>query len=332
MVRLGLIGLGGIGNCHAMAIARLKNCKIVAGADLLPKARKAFAAKYPDVAIYKDHTSLLKEADIDAALVCIETLYHKNVGIDVMRSGRPVLCEKPMARTVADAKRMLDASDKTGQLLMIAQCRRYDKDWGRFAKMVKDGTLGRPLLWRSVAGGPGPGSWYMDDKIGGGPLLDGAVHNYDFANLIFGKPESVIATEIKLTKRSAVDTASAVVQYAKGDQLMMSWSWGVAQGGGTGDVLGPKASLLFGPGDMKPEGDEGGYGYYRVSPLGKKPRLIRFKYDFLDMYTQQARHFAECVKGKAKCLSPGTEAIKGVAVAEAILKAARKGGTCKVKW
>jgi predicted dehydrogenase len=225
---------------------------------------------------------------------------------------------------------MIQVAEKTGLLLMVAHCRRFDKDWGKMAQIISQGLLGRPLLWRSVSAGIGPGRWFMYDKEGGGPLIDGAVHNYDFAHVLFGDPDSVVASGIKLTRRSAVDTATAVVQYKSGDQFMISWSWGV-RGDGAHDILGPKATLFFGPGDMKPP-DERGYAYFRVWPLNKEPKLIKFKYDGLDMYTGEDQHFIDCLNGKSKCHSPATDSIKAVAVAEAILKAARRGGSQKVRW
>ena len=289
MVKLAIIGLGGMGNHHALALESVKGCTVVAGVDPLRKARAAFGAKYPDVALYTEHRRMLKEMDADAVLICTPTLDHKAIAIDAMRSGRDVLTEKPMARTVADCRRMNDVAEKTGRLLMVAHCRRFDKDWGRFASIVRKGQLGRPLLWRSVAAGTGPGSWYMDDERGGGPLMDGAVHNYDFGNFMFGDPESVLASSVGLTRRSAVDTATAVVRYASGDQLMVSWAWG-PRGDGAHDVMGPKGTLLFGHGGMAPAREKGN-AYLRLWPNGKDMKLIKFKYNGLDMYIGEDRHF-----------------------------------------
>jgi len=330
MIKVGMIGLGGIGNHHMRAWAKVRGARIVAGADIAAKARSSFKKIYPEIEIFNDHETLLKKADVDAVMICTPTLSHKQIALNSMRSGRPVLTEKPMARSVADCKAMLSCAEKTGLLLMVAHCRRFDKDWGKMAEIVSKGTLGRPVLWRSVSAGTGPGSWYMDEREGGGPFLDGAVHNYDFAHQVFGDPECVVAAGIKLTPRSALDTATAVVQYRSKDQLMMNWSWG-PRGGHTHDILGPRATLLFGPGDMQPQGEQG-FAYYRVWPSGKDPKLIKFKYSGLDMYINEDQHFIHCLQGKAKCLTPGTESIKAVAVAEAILKAAQKGGSQKVRW
>ncbi|MBN2311317.1 MAG: Gfo/Idh/MocA family oxidoreductase [Candidatus Hydrogenedentes bacterium] len=331
MVRLGIIGLGGMGNLHTQALASVRGCTVTAGVDVLRKARADYAEKHPDVALYADHKAMLKDGGVDAVLICTPTLSHKEIAVDALRSGRPVLTEKPMARTVADCRRMIDAADKANQVLMVAHCRRFDKNWGRFAQIVAQGKLGRPLLWRSVAAGTGPGAWFMDDREGGGPLLDGAVHNYDFANLMFGEPDTVVSSAISLTNRSAVDTASAVVRYKSGDQLMMSWAWG-PRGEGAHDVMGPKGTLLFGPGDLKPAGDGNEYAYLRIWPNGKEQKLVRFRYSSMDMYIEEDRHFIACITAGKPCLAPGTESMKAVAVAEAVLKAGVKGGVRKVAW
>lgn len=331
MIKLGFIGLGGIAHWHIKATEAIRNARIVAGADPARASRQKFAQALPQAALYSDYRDLLKQADIDAVVICTPTLYHRDIAVDALRAGYPVLVEKPMARTVAHCHRMIDAADKAGKTLMVAQVRRYDKTWGRFAKELEIGTLGRPVVWRNLAAGMGPGRWFMDDKIGGGPLIDGAVHNYDFANLVFGDPESVVAQGIDLTASSALDTATAVVRHASGDQLMMSWSWGSAPGASGQDILGPKGTLLFGAGGL-PTGDAQGCAFYRLGIKGRKPRLIKVKGALMDAFTAQMRHFLACVEGKAQCLSPGAEAIKGVAVACAVISAARKGGAAKVRW
>ncbi|NQU74710.1 MAG: Gfo/Idh/MocA family oxidoreductase [Planctomycetes bacterium] len=216
---------------------------------------------------------------------------------------------------------------------MVAQCRRFDADWGAFARIIQGGKIGQPVLWRHAMASYGPkAAWFMDDKLGDGPLMDGAVHNQDFANLIFGDPVSVVASSIKLTNDSCVDTASAVIRYTSGSQLMLSWSWGTVAGGSLFDFVGPGGGILQGPADPAEKGlDQTKYGYYHViNRRTRKARSIRFTRK--DMYVTQARHFLDCVDGKTKCLSPGTEAIKAVASAEAILKAGIKGTARTVVW
>jgi len=321
MINIGFIGLGGMGMHQALSFAKTRRCRIVAGSDISPKSQKAFAKEFPKAAVYQDHKQLLKDSHVDVVLVVTPTGFHKNIAIEAMRAGRDVLCEKPLAMNTADCHRMIDVADKTGQLLMVAQCRRYDADWGTFAKVYRSGKLGKTVLWRHcMAGNSPPSPWFMDDKLGGGPMIDGAVHNQDFAVMLFGDPTHVVVSSIKLTKYSAVDTATAVVHYQNGSQLLISWSWGIAGGDGMHDVLGSKGTLTF-PGDA----------YYLTNQRTNKRTRIPFK--DTDMYVTQAKHFIDCIERGTKCQSPATESIKAVASAQAILKIARKGsGTAKVTW
>ena len=113
---------------------------------------------------------------------------------------------------------------------------------------------------------------------------------------------------------------------------MLSWSWGTAPGEHLFDLLGPKGSIILGPADLATKSlDTKKYGYYRVTnSRTRKAKLVRFKR--ADMYVRQGKHFLDCIEGKALCLSPGTESIKAIASAEAILKAGPKGAVRKVVW
>ncbi|MCE9592203.1 MAG: Gfo/Idh/MocA family oxidoreductase [Planctomycetes bacterium] len=335
-IKVGFIGVGGMGMGQAHAFAKVSSATVAAASDLSEKSLANFAKAFPKAKTYKTHADLLADKTIDAVVVCTPTLLHKDVCIDAMKSGRAVLTEKPMARTVADCQRMIEASEKTGKLLMVAHCRRFDTDWGCWGKIVKSGAVGTPAIFRNVSAGNfllySQSSWFLDDKLGGGPLIDGAVHNYDFGVHVFGEPDSVVASSIKLKPSvTAVDTGTAVVRFKSGDQLMVSWSWAV-NGQNAIDVLGPKGSITWGPGDLAtPELDVKNFGYYRwVDPMNKKKKLYKFKRT--DMYVTQAKHFIDCINGKTKCLTPGTEAIKAVAIAEAILKASPSGKALKVSW
>ncbi len=332
MINVGFIGLGNMARMQISSFKPLRGCRLWAGADPSEAARALTAERFPGMTLYGDHREMLADREIDAIVVATPTLYHKATAIDAMRAGKPVMTEKPMARTVADCRRMIEASKQTGQLLMVAHCRRFDSIWGAWGKAVVEGRIGAPVMWRDVSAGVN-GGWFMDDRIGGGPLIDGAVHNYDFANMMWGDPLNVVASSIKLNEEvTAVDTGTAVVEYGGGNKLMMSWSWAV-RGTRLFDVLGSRGSIATGTGSLKPPANAGqGQSFYCLTDGGGREKLIRTRGRSGDMYRKQARHFLACVAGKEECISPGTEAIKAVAVAEAVLKAGPRGGARKVTW
>ena len=332
MIDIGFIGAGGMGRHQAASFSQVRGCRVAAVADPVRTAAEALAADHEGASVHEDHRDLLA-GGIGAVVVAVPTGLHAPVAIDCLKAGVPVLVEKPMARTVAQCRALNRASESTGTLLMVAHCRRYDSHWGTWGRAVQSGRLGFPVLWRDCSAGMGPGRWFMDEELGGGPLIDGAVHNYDFANMIFGDPESVVASTLKVNPEvTAIDTGSAVVRYPGGNQLLISWSWGT-RGKGMTDVIGPKGGLEFGPGPQgPPEGDEGKHSYFCITRTNGKQTQLRAPADFNQMYKRQARHFLDCIRGRAECRTPGTEAIKAVAVAEAILKAGPGGGRRTVRW
>ena len=332
MIRVGFIGLGGMGLHQAKTFDRVDGCQLTAGADPSPEMQARFAQTFPSAQVYDSPEALLAQPTIDAVVIAVPTGYHQAVAAAALAAHIPVLLEKPMARTVAQCHQLNEAAAKANTLLMVAHCRRFDPYWKSWGEVATAGKLGTPLLWRDVRAGFAPGGWYMDDELGGGPLIDGAVHNYDFANWIFGEPESVLASGIKLDPAvSAIDTGSAIVRYQAGHQLLISWSW-VAKGTTLHDIIGPDGFIQFGTGGLiVPDDEKGRYQYCCLTDGEGKQSLIKSPAQ-PDMYTLQAEHFLACIRGETTCQSPGTQAIKAVAVAEAVLEAGRAGKAQAIGW
>jgi predicted dehydrogenase len=332
MIRVGFIGLGGMGLHQAKSFAQAAGCQVAAGADPSAEMRARFAQTYPDAQVYAAPEELLAQPTIDAVVVAVPTGYHRQIAAAALAARIPLLLEKPMARTVAQCQQLIDAAAQHNTLLMVAHCRRFDPYWTSWGDYVTAGKLGSPLLWRDVRAGFSPGGWYMDEELGGGPLIDGAVHNYDFANWIFGEPESVYTSAIKMDPAvSAIDTGSTIIRYRAGHQLLLSWSWAV-KGTTLHDILGPQGFIQFGAGDFAiSEEEKGQYQYCRFTDASGQPTLIKSPAK-PDMYVRQAEHFLACIRGEATCQTPGTEAIKAVAVAEAVLQAGRDGKVHEISW
>ncbi|MCX6046815.1 MAG: Gfo/Idh/MocA family oxidoreductase [Chloroflexi bacterium] len=332
MIRVGFIGLGGMGFHQAKSFAKAAGCQVAAGADPSPQMRARFVETFPDAQVYDSPEALIAQAKVDAMVIAVPTGHHQPVASAVLAAQIPVLLEKPMARTVAQCQRLIDDAEKANTLLMVAHCRRFDAYWKSWGDYVTAGKLGTPVLWRDVRAGYAPGSWFMDEELGGGPLIDGAVHNYDFANWIFGEPESILSSSIKMDPNvSAIDTGSAIIRYKAGHQLLLSWSWSV-KGTTLHDILGPDGFIQFGTAGLSvPDDEKGRYQYCTFTDRDGQQTLIKAPAQ-PDMYVNQAEHFLACVRGEAICESPGTQAIKAVAVAEAILKAGPEGKTQAISW
>ena len=165
----------------------------------------------------------------------------------------------------------------------------------------------------------------MDEEMGGGPFLDGCMHNWDFANLVFGKPLEAIGSLVRFKDTTALDTGSVIVRYAEEDEVMLSWSWALPKGtqaGGTNEILGPKGVIKF-PGtfplqEYEADLDEEHYGGYLVD-TGQEKRVVPFEKK--DMFAAEWEGFRDAVlEGRPPLVTGeiGREALKvGLAVLRA---------------
>ena len=335
MLKLGFIGCGGIARHHAGTILReVKGIRIAAGADLSAKARRLFREVAGEVDLYSDYDAMLRKADIDAVCVALPTGLHRQATVSAARRGKHVFCEKPMAMSLRDCDRMIAATEKADVKLMVGHVRRYDRDWGTWKKLVESGTIGRPVHWRQLSGGGQPGTWFLDARMGGGPFLDGCVHNWDYANWVFGEPKEAVGSLMRLASTTALDTGAVVVRYASGDEVVMCWSWGLPKGvraGGISELLGPKGVIHF-PGFLAngelPKGfDPVKQGAYCVQkPRGK--RIVTFRR--ADMFAEEWRDFRDAIAENRAPQATAEGGRRAVAVGLAVLEAGRTRKPVKI--
>jgi len=334
MLNIGFIGGGGIARHHAARLTQIKGARILAVSDVIAAAANSFASDFGAEYHMTDYRRMLDLPDLDAVWVCTPTFQHPAPVIVAAKAGKHVFCEKPMALNLPDARRMLRACEQANVRLTIGFVRRFDSQWGKLKQIVQSGALGRPVIWRFASGGrPGP-AWFRDVNKGGGPLIDGAVHNYDFALQIFGPAASAQASSLQFDPTSVgADTASAIINFASGDQHTLIWSWGMAEGTAVdrlNDIIGPKGSLQFGMTAQKAPSsfDQKKHGAFTVKT--SKGREKVHTYPLKDMFTEQAKHVVKCFARNEQPLVTGTDGIAALEIATAVLKAGKGQRTIKI--
>jgi predicted dehydrogenase len=198
-LRYGIVGCGGIANQkHLPAIAELADADAVAFCDIIveraEKANREFAGGKGKV--FADYKDLLKE-DLDAVFVLTPNISHAQISIDALLSGKHVMCEKPMAKTYAEAKRMIEARDKSGKLLTIGYQSRYRPDSLFLKAECEAGTLGEIYFAKATAlrrrAVPTWGVFLDEEKQGGGPLIDIGTHALDLTLFMMDNYEPAYA-------------------------------------------------------------------------------------------------------------------------------------------
>lgn len=198
-LRAGIVGCGGIANGkHLPAIKRNGKFELVAFCDLIRERAEKAKEEYgtPDARVYTDYNELVKE-DLDAVYVLTPNSAHAPVSIAAMEAGKNVMCEKPMAKTYAEAKAMLDTAKKTGKILTIGYQNRYRADSQYLKKACENGDLGEVYFAKAHAlrrrAVPTWGVFLDAEKQGGGPLIDIGTHALDLTLWTMDnyEPESV---------------------------------------------------------------------------------------------------------------------------------------------
>ena len=185
-VRIGIIGCGGIANGkHMPALKKIEEAEMVAFCDIIEeravKAAKEFGVE--GAKVYTDYKELLRDETIDVVHVCTPNRSHSFITVDALEAGKHVMCEKPMAKTYEEAKKMLEAAKRTGKKLSIGYQNRQCPE-NRFAKDVcMSGELGEIYYAKALAirrrAVPTWGVFLNEYEQGGGPLIDIGTHALD---------------------------------------------------------------------------------------------------------------------------------------------------------
>lgn len=186
-LKVGIIGCGGIAEAkHLPSLAHQKSrVEMVAFCDLIPERAEKNAKQYgtPDARVYTDYRELVAEKDIDVVHVLTPNVAHCELTVAALEAGKHVMCEKPMAATTADARKMLDAQKKSGKLLTIGYQNRYRQDSQVLKKLCETGELGEIYYAKAQAirrrGVPTWGVFPNKALQGGGPLIDIGTHSLD---------------------------------------------------------------------------------------------------------------------------------------------------------
>ncbi|HZG57043.1 Gfo/Idh/MocA family oxidoreductase [Paenibacillus sp.] len=224
-IRIGIIGCGAVSKAHAEAYMRLgrEACEVVAVADPNPENASKLAASFDrPPAAYADAAELLARADIDGVSICTPPALHRAQAIAAFEAGKHVLCEKPLAPSVAECEEMLLAAEKHGRKLAVAMQYRYRQDFLAIKHLVDAGALGAPvfalvnaLYWRGDAYYRNHGTSWA--KEGGGVVMTQAIHPIDVLTMMLGDVAEVAAELDTLAHDIEVeDTASIRLRFRRG--------------------------------------------------------------------------------------------------------------------
>lgn len=194
-IKTAVIGCGTIANAaHIPNYMAAEGAEIKYFCDIIPEKAQAAADKYGCGTAVADYREILSDPEVTAVSVCTPNKMHAPITVDFLTAGKNVLCEKPPARTYAEALFMQQAQHKSGKVLNIGVVNRFNSAVNQIKKLIDAGELGEVYhvyaSFRSQRGIPGIGGAFTTKEIaGGGVLIDIGVHNLDIVMYCMGDPQ-----------------------------------------------------------------------------------------------------------------------------------------------
>jgi myo-inositol 2-dehydrogenase/D-chiro-inositol 1-dehydrogenase len=318
---VGLLGAGLIAGVHAHAYRESPGVRLLAVADVVADKAARLADQH-GAAVVADLDGLLA-LGVDVVDICTPPHDHAQSTLDALAAGRHVICEKPVTRTMEEARRVLAAVREAPGLLMVGHVSRFEPDHRTARDLVVSGGIGavRQLTHSTTTSLPGwsEGGWLADPAKSGGPLLDQAVHSFDYARWVIGSPAVRVHCMAADSTAGPRTYALATVRYANGAiaHIECSWAHPVARGFKlSAEMVGTEGRLtwsydhLMGGVLYPAKGDVEWWG-----ALGDQG------------YTSELNAFFEAVRAGEPSPVPAAEAVESLRTALAALESARTGRT-----
>ena len=225
-MKVGIVGAGFMGTTHAAGWAETP-AEIIGFTAETTQESGALARRY-NAKVYPSLDAMLP--DVDVIDICSPTHLHHEMVLRAAAAGKHIVCEKPLARTTAQAQEMVTACEKAGVRLLVAHVVRFFPEYALAHSAVVEGQVGRLAVIRLHRGSYRPkkpaGNWFLDEVKSGGILMDLMIHDYDFARWVAGEVESVSARRVtQLHPDAPVDYGLVILSHRSGALSHIAGAW-----------------------------------------------------------------------------------------------------------
>lgn len=328
-IRYAVVGLGWIAQEVILpGFKEAKHSELAAFVTDDPEKAKELGEKYgvTEIVDYDKYEALLRSGTIDAVYITLPNHMHKDFSVRASKRGIHVLCEKPMADTVAECEEMIRAAEECKTKLMIAYRLHFEPANLKAIEVVQAGTLGEPRIFSSVFSQQvAEGNVRLKRHMGGGPLMDMGVYQINAARYLF-REEPVEVTGVGANSgdarfREVHEMASGILRFP-GDKLaVFTCSFGAANAD-TYQVVGTKGEMKLEP----------AFDYHTELQMslkvdGKKKEI---SFDKVDEFGGEIEYFSECIVNDAQPEPDGYEGLADVRIVQALLESMRSGQPVKL--
>jgi predicted dehydrogenase len=318
VLRVGVAGCGGLGRTEAKIVHDLDGVELVGVCDVILANAKQAAADLGIQKAYSNHRQLIEENDLDCMVVVTPTYTHAEVTVDAANAGLHVFCEKPMAITLEECDKMLEAAERNNVKLMIGFVRRFQPNYREMKRRVDVGAIGEVRLVQSVRirGRPpvGIGEWRRERRKVGG-LHSAYIHEMDQMLWLGGDVKTVrgVVNFGTLPDTDVEDSIWMCLEFANGaigalgasEIYPIGWyELGVGGTEGAMKIAGGTTAIIL----KKHTGDS--------ETIELEPN---------NAFVEELSHFFDCVRNDKQPLATGMDGRRSLEVVMAAFKSAETG-------
>lgn len=315
-----------MGSVHSAAYASMPGVDLVGIVD--PRAAGPALAERLHAPCYGSWEALMAAENPDVIDVCVPTYLHRPYVERAAGAGKHVICEKPLARTLADGCAILAACKTAGVRLFLAHVVRFFPEYERARQQVEAGAVGKPGVIRTTRAGSFPTAtedWYAAYRRSGGLLLDLLIHDYDWLRWTFGEVERVFAKGLRGRDAQRLDYGLVTLRFRSGALAHVEGSWAHREAFHTRlEIAGTKGIIEFDSRQTapvriqvdRPESSAPGVPMME-SPTERSP------------YYLELEHFIDCIRTGAEARVTAEDGYKALEIAVAALVSAASGRPAK---
>ena len=325
-LRWGVLGTGFMPQHESVrSINSAGSSEVVAVLSSRQERADEFAAEFGIPHAYDSLERMLAETQLDAVMVSTTNELHKPQTLAAAAAGKHVLCEKPLATSLADAVEMVKACRDAGVLLGTNHFRRSKTSIQRVRSLIATGAIGDPLYARATTAGylgAGQQTWRLDEEDGGGVILDVMVHDIDLLRYVLDDHVTevqAVATRSGLLAGHLADLATSTMTFANGAIGSSTVSYCTPGGVASLEVLGSSGSIL-----ARDVLDERLGGEIEVRREGRLIERITLS-DEVDHFVDAIVQFNAAIRGAGVPATSGADGVHSMAVAIAAAESVKSG-------
>jgi len=335
MKKVAIVGAVFIGETHANSYRQIDNADIVAIVDNVEEKGKKFAEKF-GATFYENLDDLIERENVDSIDICTPTFLHPEMAIKAANAGKNVFCEKPLALSLEETDRIIEAVKKNNVKAMVGHVMRFWPEYAKAKEIVDSGQLGEPLhaFCERLAVTPDwhEGNWGSNEKYSGGASVDVHIHDLDYLIWLFGKPALVKAQGVYNEKLGGLVHIATNIEFENGKSGLAEGGWGFSGSFPFTMVL----RILCEKGSIEWIFRAG----KNIEERSQKANLIVYKSDGSidepkveqeDGYLLECKYFIDCLENnkdiEIATLEDGRNALE---LALAATKSAKEGKTIKI--